>query len=228
MAQTTDRSGKLNPEPEQQNGIARLQFLTMDVAPLDHLQQIEQACQAGIRWIQLRMKLAGDVQFLEKAILAKKITDAWNATLIINDRVEIAKKIGAHGVHLGKEDMRVGDARSLLGKDFIIGGTANTAEDILDHYRKGADYIGLGPYRFTTSKKKLSPVLGLVGYRRVMDVLRNEAVEIPIVAIGGLHEEDAGPLMQTGLYGIAFSGLLVHAGNRTALVNGLQNFFPKN
>lgn len=228
MAQTNDRSGTLNPVPGEQNRIARLQFLTMDEAPMGHLQQIEQACRAGIQWIQLRMKQAGEDQFLETAIQAKKISDAWNACLIINDRVEIAQKIKARGVHLGKEDMRVEDARRLLGKDFIIGGTANTTEDVLEHYQQGADYIGLGPFRFTTTKKRLSPLLGLAGYRRIMDALRKKAVRVPVVAIGGLMEEDAGPLTETGIYGIAFSGLLVHTENMAALVTALQKTIPKN
>ncbi|HEY4206148.1 MAG TPA: thiamine phosphate synthase, partial [Puia sp.] len=122
-----------------------LYFITMDEGPLDHLQQVEVACEAGIRWVQLRMKQADPQQFLDIAAAAKKICDEWGCALIINDRVEIAMEVKAHGVHLGKQDMSPVEARRLLGDDFIIGATANTVEDIHGHHRAGADYVGLGP-----------------------------------------------------------------------------------
>lgn len=203
--------------------IGRLQFITMDEGPIDHLKQVEEACRAGIRWIQLRMKQAGEEEFLDTALAAKKICDAVGCTLIINDRVEIASAIKAHGVHLGNEDMPVGEARRILGEDFIIGGTSNVVEDIREHHRQGADYVGLGPLRFTTTKKKLSPVLGLEGYRKIMTALRKEKIYIPIVAIGGIVAEDLSSLLDAGLYGIAFSGLLVHAGDKSALVKSLND-----
>lgn len=204
------------------NLIGRLQFLTMDEGPLGHLQQVEMACRAGIRWIQLRMKGAVEDQFLHTALAAKRICDECGCALIINDRVDIAKAVRADGVHLGKQDMPVGEARQLLGNDFIIGGTANTAEDILEHCRQGADYIGLGPYRYTTTKKKLSPVLGLEGYRKIMDILITERVSVPIVAIGGIVMEDLAELLRAGLYGVAFSGLLVNAADPKKAVRELM------
>jgi thiamine-phosphate pyrophosphorylase len=203
--------------------IGRLQFLTMDNGPVDHLQQVEAACVAGIRWIQLRMKEAGDKEFLDTALAAKKICDAHACTLIINDRVEIAMAIKSHGVQLGKQDMPVDEARRMLGHDYIIGGTANTAEDVLDHYRRGADYAGLGPYRFTTTKQKLSPVLGLEGCREIMKTLREEGVYLPVIAIGGIVAEDLYGVLDAGLYGIAFSGLLVHAADKAGLVKRLND-----
>jgi len=142
-----------------------LYFITMDDAPLTHLQQVEAACRAGIQLIQLRMKLADNAAFREVAGAAKQICDEWGVRLIINDRVEVAREVGAYGVHLGKEDMTVAEARVILGEDFVIGGTANTIEDIRLHYSQGADYIGLGPYRWTGTKKNLSPILGLEGYQ---------------------------------------------------------------
>jgi thiamine-phosphate pyrophosphorylase len=201
--------------------IGRLQFLTMDDGPMDYLQQIDTACRAGIRWIQLRMKEAGEEQFLHTALAAKKICDQWNCVLIINDRVDIAKAVKAHGVHLGKLDMPVDRARHLLGNDLIIGGTANTAGDVLEHCRQGADYIGLGPYRYTSTKKKLSPVLGHEGYCRIMDVLAKEQLTVPVVAIGGILMDDVAGLLQAGLHGVAFSGLLVNAADREKAVKEL-------
>lgn len=203
----------------------RLYFLTMDEGPIDHLQQVEAACRAGIKWIQLRMKKTTDTDFRATALAAKKITDANGCALIINDRVEIALEVKAHGVHLGKEDMAVHEARRLLGEDKIIGGTANTLEDIRELCRQGADYIGLGPYRYTTTKKNLSPILGLEGYRHILRQLKQEQLFIPVVAIGGIEMKDAALLFGVGVQGIAFSGMLVHAGDRPAVVESINKLF---
>jgi thiamine-phosphate pyrophosphorylase len=202
--------------------LGRLYFLTMDDAPIGHVQQVEAACQAGIRWIQLRMKLASDEEVLAVARAAKKICEDWDCALIINDRVTIAAEVGVHGVHLGKQDMAVSEARRLLGEDRIIGGTANTIEDIREHWQQGADYIGLGPYRYTTTKKNLSPILGLEGYQLIMDQMKREDIHLPVVAIGGIGMKDALPLLEAGLHGIAFSGMLVHEGDRRGLIQSLE------
>jgi thiamine-phosphate pyrophosphorylase len=194
----------------------------MDDAPVDHLQQVESACRAGIRWIQLRMKQASDDEVRDVALAAKSICAAFGCTLIIDDRVAVAAAVDVDGVHLGKEDMTVSEARRLLGEGKIIGGTANVVEDILEHYRQGADYIGLGPYRYTTTKKKLSPILGLEGYRQIMNRLRQEGIHIPVIAIGGIEVGDVAPLLDAGLAGVAFSGMLVHAEDPRGVVEALE------
>jgi thiamine-phosphate pyrophosphorylase len=202
--------------------LERLYFITMDGAPIGHVEQVEAASRAGIRWIQLRMKEATEAEVRDAAKEAKKISDARGCVLIINDRVEIAAAVDAYGVHLGKEDMTVREARRLLGENKLVGGTANTLEDIRKLHLEGADYIGLGPYRYTTTKKNLSPVLELEGYRRIMNQLEQERIDIPVIAIGGIGVEDAAPLLDAGVYGIAFSGMLVHAEDRPALVRALE------
>jgi len=199
-----------------------LYFITMDEAPIGSIQQVEEACRAGIRWIQLRMKEASDVVFRETALAAKAICEARGSVLIINDRVEVAAAIDAHGVHLGQEDMPVSEARRLLGEGKIIGGTANTLEDVRGHYLAGADYVGLGPYRYTKTKKNLSPILGLEGYRRIMGRLEEEGMAVPVIGIGGIGVEDVLPLLGTGLFGIAFSGMLVQTEDRPGLVRALE------
>ena len=208
----------------------RLYFVTMDSAGAGSmdgvvrgpLEQVEAACRAGIRLIQLRMKEASELEFLQTAREAMKICGSWGARLIINDRVEVAAAVDADGVHVGREDMPVREARRLLGEGKIVGGTANTLEDIREHYLGGADYIGLGPYRYTATKKKLSPILGLEGYQRVMRALEADGVEIPVMAIGGIGVADVGPLLETGVYGVAFSGLLVQAADPASLVKLLE------
>ena len=134
-------------------------------------------------------------------------------TFIIDDHVELVKKIHADGVHPGKKDMPVAEARKMLGKDFIIGGTANTFEDVKMHYEAGADYIGCGPFRFTTTKKNLSPILGLEGYRSIVSQMKEAGIHLPIVAIGGITFEDIPSIMATGVTGIALSGTILRADN---------------
>ena len=198
----------------------RLYFVTNDDDPVG---QVAMACAAGIRWIQLRMKEASDAEVLAAALAAKPICERYGCMLLVNDRVEVAIAAGVQGVHLGQLDMAVAEARRLLGEGKIIGGTANTIAQLREHWRQGADYIGLGPYRYTTTKKNLSPVLGLEGYGRIMHELRAGGVAIPVVAIGGIGAADVAPLLEAGLHGVAFSGMLVHAADPAALVRSLRN-----
>lgn len=150
------------------------------------------------------------------ALEAQRMCREHGATFIIDDNVALVKEIGADGVHLGKKDMPISEARRILGKDFIIGGTANTFEDVKAHYEAGADYIGCGPFRFTTTKQGLSPILRLEGYRSIVSRMRAEGIDLPIVAIGGITKEDIPEIMQTGVTGIALSGTILNAENPVA------------
>ena len=159
------------------------------------------------------MKDASDEEVEAIAIKVKELCGQYGATFIIDDRVELVKKLKADGVHLGKNDMPISEARNILGNDFIIGGTANTFDDVKAHYLSGADYIGCGPFRFTTTKKKLSPILGLEGYRSITGQMKDEGINLPIVAIGGITIDDIPEIMQTGVTGIALSGTILRAEN---------------
>ena len=147
----------------------------------------------------------------EVAINVLKLCKEHDAVLIIDDDVELAKEINADGVHLGKKDMPVSEARQILGQGMIIGATANTFEDIVIAKQSGADYIGLGPFRFTTTKKGLSPILGLDGYKTIMKKMDEASIDIPVVAIGGITKEDVPQIIRTGVNGIAISGAVLRA-----------------
>lgn len=188
-----------------------IQFISHYTEQYSYLDSIRLALLGGCRWIQLRVKGASDDDVLPMAIEAQKMCRDYGATFIIDDRVYMVKAIGADGVHLGKNDMPVAEARRILGKDFIIGGTANTFEDVRQHYQYGANYIGCGPFRFTTTKEKLSPILGLEGYRDIVLKMKEEKIDIPIVAIGGITADDIPAIMQTGVTGIAISGTVLRA-----------------
>ena len=188
-----------------------LQFISHYTERYSYLDSIRLALEGGCRWIQLRMKDTPDEEVRPVAIEALQMCRDVGATFIIDDRVELVKELGADGVHLGKNDMPISEARKVLGSVFIIGGTANTFEDVKAHYEASANYIGCGPFRFTTTKKNLSPVLGLEGYRHIVEQMEEANIHLPIVAIGGITAEDIPAIMQTGVTGIALSGTILHA-----------------
>ncbi|ESU28947.1 thiamine-phosphate pyrophosphorylase [Flavobacterium limnosediminis JC2902] len=162
----------------------------------------------GCDWIQLRFKNGNSLELFALAEAVKTLCEEYLATLIINDKVDLALQINADGVHLGLNDMKVKDARALLGNHKIIGGTANTLEDILQRTTENCDYIGLGPYRFTATKENLSPILGLEGYQNILGKIKEQNIQIPVYAIGGIASNDIESLIDTGLHGIAVSGLI--------------------
>ena len=188
-----------------------IQFITHKNERFGYTDGARMALQGGCRWIQLRMKDTHDNEVRPVAHEIQQLCREYGAKFIIDDRVNLVREIGADGVHLGKNDMPVDEARRVLGSDFIIGGTANTFDDIERLARQGADYIGCGPFRFTTTKKNLSPVLGLDGYARLVSQMHEEGIRLPIVAIGGILEEDIPDIMRTGVTGIAVSGAILNA-----------------
>lgn len=190
-----------------------LQFISHYTERYSYLDSIRMALDGGCRWVQLRMKDVADDEVRRVAEEAQRWCRDASATFIIDDRVELVRQIGADGVHLGKNDMPVSEARALLGDNFIIGGTANTFDDIRSHYEAGANYIGCGPFRFTTTKKGLAPVLGLEGYTYLIKRAREEGINLPIVAIGGITAEDIPAIMSTGVSGVALSGTVLRAEN---------------
>lgn len=190
-----------------------IQYISNSNAKYSHLQGIRLALAGGCRWIQLRMKDCADDEIIPVAKQVKELCREYGAKFVIDDNVEIAKLLDLDGVHLGKNDMSVAEARILLGENKIIGGTANTFEDVERIYRDGADYIGCGPFRFTTTKKRLAPILGLEGYRSITSRMKSAGIDIPMVAIGGIKAGDIKDIMQTGVDGIALSGSVLNAEN---------------
>ena len=200
-----------------------LQFISHYTDRYTYLDSIRLALEGGCRWIQLRMKDATDEEVRPIALVAQRLCHEAGATFIIDDRVGLVRELHADGVHLGQNDMPVREARRLLGDGFIIGGTANTFEQVRSHYESSADYIGCGPFRFTTTKQKLAPVLGLDGYRTIISEMEATHIHIPIVAIGGITEEDIPDILQTGVTGIALSGTVLRADDPVQKMKQLIN-----
>lgn len=158
---------------------------------------VENAVLGGATMVQLREKNMTDEQFLDEAKVIKKITDRLNVPLIINDNVNVAVAVGADGVHVGQSDMRAVNVRERLGSGRIIGVSAHTVEEAVEAEKAGADYLGVGAV-FSTSTKKDAENVSLEEMRRIA-----ESVSIPIAAIGGISEDNAGRLAGCGLAGIA-------------------------
>ena len=179
------------------------------------------ALEGGCKWIQLRMKDASDDEVRQAAAEIQPMCKEHEAVFLLDDRVELAKELHADGVHLGKNDMPIDEARRILGEEYIIGGTANTFDDIQRIASQGADYIGCGPFRFTTTKKNLAPVLGIEGYRDIIAKMRNAGINIPMVAIGGITPDDIDEILATGVQGIAVSGTVLNADDPVAMMKSL-------
>lgn len=187
------------------------QYISQGRSTTEQLNGIQKVLDQGIKFIQIRWKESETIQLIQLGLKVRKLCDAYQALLIINDHWEIQPEINADGVHLGLTDASITQVRVSLGSNVILGGTANTFQDVKQRIAEKADYIGLGPYRFTSTKTKLSPILGLTGYEEILQQLKEEKLAIPtIYAIGGIEEQDISPLQGIGIYGIAASTLFLN------------------
>lgn len=154
--------------------LSTLQYISQGDTIKEQLNNIHRVLDHGYDWVQLRFKNGSldDLSILAES--AKLLCDAYCATFIINDHVSLAHEVDADGVHLGLTDMTISEAREILGAEKIIGGTANTFSDVEQRITENCNYIGLGPFQFTSTKEKLSPVLGLEGYSDIIKKLKKK------------------------------------------------------
>ncbi|MDR6460972.1 thiamine-phosphate pyrophosphorylase [Chryseobacterium vietnamense] len=198
----------------------KLQYISQGNTLQEQELCIRKALDHGVKWIQVRWKNAPENELISLCEISKQLCSEYQSVCIINDHVQIAKEIDADGVHLGLNDSAIEEARLILGENKIIGGTANTLSDVIRRINESCDYIGLGPLRFTTTKEKLSPVLGFEGYQKIINGLREKSIDIPkIVAIGSVGLEDILPLQEIGIYGVAVSGLIT---KQPSIINELK------
>lgn len=192
----------------------KLQFITHHNERYSYIDSARMALEGGCRWIQLRMKDANEEDMEHTAIVVQKMCRDYGAIFIIDDNVALTKRIGADGVHIGKNDMPVAEARKMLGEGYIIGATVNTFDDIVNALHTATpDYFGCGPFRHTTTKRNLAPILGYEGYREVISKMRERNIEIPLIAIGGITKGDIPLLLECGVKGIALSGSILNSKN---------------
>lgn len=204
--------------------ISRLHFLTQDHPERSHVTQAEVALRAGAQWIQFRSKEKSLAEKTEVASEIKTLCDEYDAVLIINDSVQLARDLGC-GVHLGKTDLPVSQARKILGNECVVGGTANSFDDVRDLARAGADYIGVGPFRFTETKKNLAPILGLDGIRKIVGECERAGIHLPLIAIGGIRISDVLQILDSGVHGLAISSAVNLAPSPEAAAREFLKFF---
>ncbi|WP_281636406.1 thiamine phosphate synthase [Flavobacterium marginilacus] len=200
----------------------KLQYISQGESAEEQLYNIHEALDNGCDWIQMRFKNQKPKKTFALAEAVKFLCEEYLANFIINDDVHLAKQVNADGVHLGLSDMDVSEARAIFGRTKIIGATANTFEDIVRQTNNGCDYIGLGPFQFTKTKDKLSPILGLEGYSSIIAQMKQSQIEVPVYAIGGITLEDVNNLMTTGIHGIAVSGIITKSDKKQQLITQLN------
>lgn len=197
----------------------KLQYISQGLTPNEHLNSIRSVLDVGCLWVQLRMKNFSLYDIETTANKVKSLCNHYHATFILNDHITIAKQCDADGVHLGLTDDKIAVARNLLGDNKLIGGTANTLNDVIQRIDEKCDYIGLGPYRHTITKENLSPVLGIDGYKMIISNLNHVQLKTPIYAIGGIEIDDVADLINANIHGIAVSGTLTNAKNKKEMMN---------
>ncbi len=188
--------------------IGRLHVITDVVvqARFDHVRLAELACKGGADTIQFRDKTLAADAFIDVARRIRRVCSRYDATFIVNDRVEEARAAGADGVHVGKGDAAIADARTILGSAAIIGTSADSPESARVAQRDGADYLGVGHVFATASKSKPGPPIGLETLAAVC-----RAVTVPVIAIGGITIETAPGVVRAGAHGIAVIGAVCGA-----------------
>lgn len=194
-------------------------YLTEDREDRSHVELTVQACSAGVRWVQFRSKQKNLEQLRNSAAGVLQVCRRFGSVCIINDYVELARELNADGVHLGQHDMDIRVARRILGETAIIGGTANTTTEVSALLDAKVSYIGIGPYRYTKTKSVLSPILGIAGVRKLVDIVQSR---VPVVAVGGILPSDITELYAAGVSGVAVSRAAHCIDSSSKLLNFLQ------
>ncbi|THE13264.1 thiamine phosphate synthase [Bacillus timonensis] len=180
------------------------------------VEQVEAALVGGITFLQLREKNLGYDEFLQEAIELKKLTDFYHVPFVINDNVEIALACDADGVHVGQEDMPVEKVRDLIGRDKILGVSAQNVEQAIAAEKAGADYLGIGSVFPTSTKSDAKPMT----FETVQEICRS--VSIPIVAIGGITKTNILELSGSGVDGVAVVSAIFAQSDITVATKALR------
>ncbi len=186
--------------------ISKFHYLTQDLPHRSHVEQTAIACKAGANWIQYRCLTKSDAELLEELHQVASICDDWGATLILTNHYHLLDQVDAQGVHL--EDMQADfkQIREIISDEKTFGASANTFQDIQRISLSGVvDYIGCGPFSLTKTKPNDYPMLGIRGYDELIRKMKEEEINLPLLAVGGIKTEDTEPLLKTGIHGVAVS-----------------------
>ncbi len=184
-------------------------------------EQVEEAIKGGVTFVQLREKMLDEESFLNEALEIQKLCRRYNIPFVINDNVEIAKEINADGIHVGQRDMGAANVRDILGDDKIIGVSVQTVEQAVLAEKQGADYLGVGAVFPTGSKADAEDV----SYETLKAIC--EAVNIPVVAIGGISAGNILTLKGSGVSGIAVISAIFAAKDIEITTKNLKHLTKK-
>lgn len=188
--------------------IEKFQYITRDIPHLTHIEQVQNACEAGAKWIQYRCLSKNDTELLYDINAIAEICDDWGTTLIVTNHIHLNGKADVQGFHIENIDADFTTLRKQVGDDITLGGSANTLENLIRLANESVDYAGFGPFAITETKPNDYPLLGIEGYVSAMIQLNDLNIEMPVLAVGGIKIYDVEALMQTGIYGIAVSGAI--------------------
>ncbi|MDB5114813.1 MAG: Thiamine-phosphate synthase [Mucilaginibacter sp.] len=182
--------------------ISKFHYLTQDLPHRTHVEQAQIACAAGANWLQYRCLTKPDGEMIEEINQIAGICDDWGATLILTNHYHLLDRVDAQGVHIEDMEADLKAIRAHIGDDKTLGASATDMERLLFVQDSGVvDYCGYGPFAHTDTKPNNKPLLGFEGYRQ----LQKYAVDLPVIAVGGIGLTDVEQLLQTGVYGIAVS-----------------------
>lgn len=203
--------------------ISKFHYLTQDLPSRSHVEQARMACEAGANWIQYRCLSKRDQELIVEIHEIAAICDDWGATLILTNHVHLLDQVDAQGVHIEDMNADFKMIRSQIGQDKTLGGSANSFEDICRMDESGeVDYIGCGPFALTLTKPNDYPLLGFDGYQQIAQKLLDAAIEIPVLAVGGIAIDDVESLLNTGIHGLAVSAAINRAADPAT---ALRNFY---
>lgn len=193
--------------------ISRFHYLTQDLPHRTHLEQVQLACEAGAHWVQYRCMSKTDDEMLEELHPIASVCDDWGTTLIITNHFHLVALADIQGVHIEDMNADLNLVRNIIGEDKTLGASANTFEQIKNHIQNSADYIGCGPFGHTDTKPNQSKHWGIEGYQTIVEKLKAEKLEIPLIAAGGVQLQNVTDLINTGIHGVAVSAAVNLAEN---------------
>jgi thiamine-phosphate pyrophosphorylase len=188
--------------------ISKFHYLTQDLPNRSHIQQTQFACEAGANWIQYRCLSKSDEEMLEELHQIASICDDWGTTLIVTNHYHLVHLADIQGVHIEDMDADLTQIRTQIGDDKTLGASANNFQQIVNHIKNGADYIGCGPFGHTDTKPNNSPHWGIKGYLEIIKQLDENNLAIPLIAAGGIKLENISDLINTGIHGVAVSAAI--------------------
>ena len=208
-----------------QKYISKFHYLTQNLQNKTHLDQVQDACEAGANWIQYRCLNKNNEELIYEINQLALICDDWGTTLILTEHYNLVHQVDAQGIHLEDPYADFKLIRREIGDEKTLGASANSFQDIQRIAASGVvDYIGCGPFSTTLTKPNNHPLIGINGYQIIAEQMDKAGIKIPVLAVGGIGLDDVDALVKTGIYGIAACSAINTAENPKA---ALKSFYKK-